>query len=278
LSVRYEPEKIIGFWSFDCFLPDHNILIECQGDYWHQLPQAVIKDKQKSTYIKNFPQYTLKYIWEHEFYCKQRILDLLSYWTGKTPNAIDFEWSQIKLVPIDRLQSELFLGKYHYAGRVNKSGVRYAAMFGDDIIAVCVFDSPTRKESATRLGLTNGQLVELIRFCIHPSYHKKNFASWFLTRCIRRLKLDKLSVTTVIAFADDSHNHSGTIYKASNWQHDGDTKPSYWYVSDEGYVMHKKTLWDHAHKIQLGEGEFASKYGYTKIYGGPKHRFVLQLR
>ena len=278
LNIRYEVEKTIGYWTYDCFLPDYGILVECQGDYWHQRPQAIIKDKQKATYLKNFPQYTLKYIWEHEFSCKQRILDLLAYWTGKTPNNIQFELSQLKLVAIDRLESELFLGKYHYAGRVNKSGIRYAAMLGNDIVAVCVFDSPTRNESATRLGLSKGKLIELTRFCIHPSYHKKNFASWFLARCVKLLQSDRPLITTIIAFADSSYNHSGAIYKASNWKYDGDTKPSYWYVSDEGYVMHKKTLWDHACKMGLGETEYAEKYGYTKIYGGPKHRFILQIR
>jgi hypothetical protein len=274
LNIAYEPEKLIGFWSYDCFLPDHNIIIECQGDYWHQRPQAIIKDQQKATYLKNFPQYTLKYLWEHEFLCKQRILDLLAYWTGKTLDIVQFELHELKLVSIDRLESELFLGKYHYAGRINKSGIRYAAMLGDDVIAVCVFDSPTRNESSTRLGLPKGKLIELTRFCIHPSYHKKNFASWFLARCVKMLRSDKPLVTTIIAFSDSSYNHTGTIYKASNWRYDGNTKPSYWYVSDAGYVMHKKTLWDHACKMGLGEAEYAAKYGYIKIYGGPKHRFI----
>ena len=274
IDVRYEPEKTIGFWTYDAFLPDHNLVIECQGDYWHQRPEAIIKDKQKASYLANLPQYILKYIWEHEFKCKDRILDLLRYWTGTTQSQLDFDFDRLVIEPIDRLESELFLGKYHYAGRVNKSGIGYAAKLGETVIAVCVFDYPTRSESTTRLVLKSKQLIELVRFCIHPSYQKKNLASWFISKCLRSLKAKKPELKCVISFADSTFGHSGTIYRASNWICDGETKPSYWYADADGYVMHKKTLWDHATKMQLSETEYAEKYGYTKILGKPKHRFL----
>ena len=56
----------IGPYSFDCVIPYGNktLLIECQGDYWHNTEPHIINDKQKSSYIaNNFP--------DHEFVCKK---------------------------------------------------------------------------------------------------------------------------------------------------------------------------------------------------------------
>jgi hypothetical protein len=54
-------------------------------------------------------------------------------------------------------------------------------------------------------------------------------------------------------------------------------KPSYWYVDKDNYVMHKKTLWDHAMSLKLPEKVFAEKYGYTRIDGKEKLRFIYHL-
>lgn len=34
----------------DFVLPEHSIIIECDGDYWHTLPEVVRRDKRKNTY------------------------------------------------------------------------------------------------------------------------------------------------------------------------------------------------------------------------------------
>ena len=62
----------IGPYSFDCVIPKEmgpDILIECQGDYWHNLPENKTRDARKAAYVfKNYKDsYALEYIWEHEF-------------------------------------------------------------------------------------------------------------------------------------------------------------------------------------------------------------------
>src|SRR5690606_13253733 len=34
LNIKFERQKILGPYSFDLFVPSHNLLIECQGEYW----------------------------------------------------------------------------------------------------------------------------------------------------------------------------------------------------------------------------------------------------
>lgn len=36
LEVQYEAQKRIGRYSVDFYLPERNLVIECDGEYWHQ--------------------------------------------------------------------------------------------------------------------------------------------------------------------------------------------------------------------------------------------------
>jgi very-short-patch-repair endonuclease len=277
MGIKYERQHKIGYYLFDCFLPDHKILIECNGDYWHSLPKAVRNDKSKSTYISTyFPEYKLYSIWEHEFKCVDKIRNLISYWTGNKTDVFDFDFKNVKIEESTNDEYKLFLSKYHYLGTAGNNLIRIIARFDNKIVGVCIFGQISRKESADRLGLKPKELLELTRFCIHPQYQKKNFASWFIGKSIKYVK-DLNKYKCLISFADETHNHSGVIYKASNWILDGKTNPDYWYQDGDGYVMHKKTLYNHAISIKMKESEFAEKYGYIKIWGKEKYRYLYWL-
>ena len=112
---------------------------------------------------------------------------------------------------------------------------------------------------------------ELSRFCIHPRYQKKNFGSWMISRCLKLLP-DK--IRTVVSYCDTTFNHDGALYKACNFVLDGSVRPDYWYVNDNKWVMHKKTLYQHAVKMSMTEIDYAKKYGYWRVYGTEKLRFI----
>jgi very-short-patch-repair endonuclease len=277
LKIKYEFQKSIGFFIFDFLLPDYNILIECNGDYWHSLPKAINNDKAKSSYItNNFSEYKLHYIWEHEFKCKDKVVELIKYWTGTKFDMIDFDFKDLIIKITELKDARLFVDKYHYSGTIGNSTYRYGCYLNNELIALCSFGNITRNESAIRLNMKLNELLELTRFCIHPKYQKKNLASWLISRCIDEIKkLNKYKC--LISFADTTFNHNGTIYKASNWINDGVVSPSYWYIDKDGYVMHKKTLWDNAKKMSMTENEYSCKYCYKKISGKEKIRYVYYL-
>lgn len=279
LKIRYQKQYRVGFYLFDCFLSDYNILIECNGDYWHSLPKGIRNDKSKSTYInKYFPNYKLYSIWEHEFKCMDKIKNLICYWIGYNDVNIDFEFKDIIIkYDVDIDVCKLFLSKYHYLNTVGNNSIRIGAYINDNLIGLCIYGALTRKESADKQGYNSKEMLELTRFCIHPNYHKKNFASWLISRTINYVK--KLNrYKCLISFADSTFNHTGCIYKSSNWILDGVLNPDYWYVDNEGYVMHKRTLYSHAVSLKLKEAEFVSKYNYIKVYGKEKYRYIYRLR
>jgi len=267
-----DSETIVGPWSFDCVIPRKDkttLLIECQGDYWHGRPKTAIKDKAKATYInKYFPKYEIKYLWEHEFNNKNRIIEVLKRWTFKSLGITEFNFIDINIKKCDAKEYKLLLSKYHYLASAERHGITYGAYFNSELIAVCSFSPLVRQNIGD-----NETTRELSRFCISPKYQKKNFGSWFISRCVK--KLDK-KYSKIISYCDTTYNHDGALYKACNFILDKKVKPDYWYVNNDGWVMHKKTLYNHAVKMKMKERDYATEYGYHKVWGKEKLRFVFE--
>lgn len=52
-GIVYEIQKEInGKFIVDAFIPDHNIVIEVDGSYWHNLDRIKKKDKAENAYLK----------------------------------------------------------------------------------------------------------------------------------------------------------------------------------------------------------------------------------
>lgn len=274
LGVDYYEEgdrTAIGYYAFDCVIPrqrsmQRNLLIECQGDYWHTLAATVPRDKAKFTYIERyFPEHEIMYLWEHEFYTDGRILDRLKLKLGLEISTVDFEFADIQLVnDVPTKDVRAFLDAYHYIGR-GRGGQTLGAYYEGQLVALGVFSSPLRQNMEL-----HGSFRELSRFCIHPSYHKKNFASWLLARFITLVDAPR-----IVAYADTTVGHTGAMYKAANFVLAHEVPSDYWYVDIAGYVMHKRTLYGRASKMKLTEAQFAEEFGYIKKYGGKKLCYVL---
>lgn len=269
LGVVYEKESektVIGPWAFDCLVPGSNgrknLLIEAQGNYWHSLPKGARNDRSKFTYISRyFPDHEIMYVWEHEFKTEGRVLDRLKQKLGIQLSSIDFEFSDVIYKKIDYRACSTFLSYYHYLSK-NCGGQCFGAFLGDDLIAVAVFSKGIRQNSTTS-SITD--CTEFSRFCIHPAYHKRNFAGWIASKFI-----GLNGSSSVIAYADTTVGHSGTMYKAIGFIEHHRTESDYWYVDASGWVMHKKTLYNHACRIKMTESEFMKKFEYQKRWGGPK--------
>lgn len=277
LKIEYKKEHPIGPWTFDCYIPSQRLLIECQGDYWHSQPKAIRNDKAKSTYISEyFSDHKILYLFEHDFATKDYVLDRLKYELHLTqPEILMINFKKIEMKVVEATVINEFMYKYHYLGPRNHA-TNFAFYYEDKLIACCSYSGVNRKETAIRLGYSPNDIRELCRFCIHPNYHTPNLASNCLAKTIKWIKKNK-TWKCLVSFADPAMSHSGTIYRASNWKLDGETFPSYFYINNENFVMHKKTLWNQAIKNKMTEKAYALKFGYTKIETPPKLRFTYSL-
>ena len=270
-----DPECVIGPWNFDCVVPRNDnttLLIECQGDFIHSLPGKKQRDTAKATFIARYHHdYELKYIWEHEFCNHNYVVETLKYWLGISKSElVDFKYPDIKIKRSKANEYIPLLKKYHYLFNAGRGGIAYGAYYHGKLIAICVF-SPLGRQNIQIKNYGPDEVRELSRFCIYPRYQKKNFGSWFISRCI---KLLPAKYRAIISYCDTTFNHDGSIYKASNFELDQEVKPDYWYTSPDGWIMHKKTLYNKAINLSMKEREYAERFGYLKVWGRCKLRFI----
>lgn len=280
LNIKYISEYKIGYYRFDCFLPDFNILIECNGEYWHNTKKHQQNDKAKATFISRYHKdKIIKTLWEKDFLNPSLIIKCLLSWTNQKINIKPIKLKKLIIEPIDNKTATEFIQKYHYTYSLGhgRSQIRYGALLDNELVAVCCFASITRKETAIRLNIDHTKIKELNRLCANPFYYNKNLLSYFLSKCEKLLKRSKPDIDILVTFADTTFGHTGSVYKASNWIYDGKSSKSYWYLDKNGYSYHKKTIYNHAKKLKIKESQYAYKNCLKRIWGKEKNRFIKYL-
>lgn len=82
-GIEYEEQFILGNkFALDFYLPEYNVAIECDGDYWHNIPEVKKRDKSKNAYVKKCGINLFRF-WEHEInddvsVCVDRIFKTIS--------------------------------------------------------------------------------------------------------------------------------------------------------------------------------------------------------
>ena len=271
-SVEFIPKYVIGPYEFDFFIPSLNLLIECQGDYFHDFKtngySGLPKDRAKSSYIENNTSFKLIWIYEHEIHLG-RINKILDFHIHKIVEPdVSLDLKDLNFREISSKEAHVFLSSYHYLGNIGGVSKCYGAFLGELLISVAVFGGVTRNQSIKRLNdklQTNfgpKDIRELRRFCIRPNVKARNVASYSLKRFIGLLG----NARAILSFADSTVNDIGTIYKASNWKELGTTGVSYHYLDPStNKVIHKKTVWDQAKSNHMKENDFFVSAGLIKI-------------
>lgn len=83
LNVDYEQQFKIGRYLCDFTLPEHKLVIECDGIYWHSSAKQQATDKRKNEYLMDQGYTVLRLsgdtIRESPTQCKEAILNLLKF-------------------------------------------------------------------------------------------------------------------------------------------------------------------------------------------------------
>ncbi len=143
------------------------------------------------------------------------------------------------ICPTEEQDYQSLMEAYHYLGSLPKIGetLWYVALWQDEWVALVTFSAAAWKCAARdrwigwnfrhqydRLKL----VVNNSRFCILPNWHVPNLGSRVLALCERRLLCDWQQrfghpVLLLETFVDPER-FRGTVYKAANWIHVGDSK------------------------------------------------------
>ena len=66
-KIKYIPQKQLcnGHFVVDFYLPKYQLVIECNGDYWHSRPERKKRDQELEEYVLSKGKDIL-WLWEHE--------------------------------------------------------------------------------------------------------------------------------------------------------------------------------------------------------------------
>jgi len=118
--------------------------------------------------------------------------------------------------------------KHHYSHSVRGLHCSYAfGLFDEDmfglpkLIGGMIYGVPSSRmgQKSTRYGNQSGKVLELNRLCCIDDT-LKNTESYFIGKTLRWLG-NHTDYQVVVSYADPEYNHSGVIYKASNFIHYG---------------------------------------------------------
>lgn len=162
------------------------------------------------------------------------------------------------------------VSKYHYArGGSNTATFRHGLFDAAGVLCGCAWWIPPTKSAA--IANWDGdwkKVLALSRLVIVPGV-PTNGASFLIGRSVRLIRQSK-KYECLLTYADDWRGHEGTIYKATNWEYLGKTKPERTYTKDGRMLARKAGPKTRTHAEMLGLG--------AKLEGSfAKHRFRLIL-
>lgn len=163
------------------------------------------------------------------------------------------------------------LDNFHYLSKISKgfkSGYNFILCKNDAVVGVCIFTGfPVPELVKGCFGLDRSDqygFFELSRLCLDPESQKieHNLASWFVSKCIKKLK-KMADVRAILSYADNDH-HKGTVYRACNFKYYGLSaeKKDFWILQgDGGHKKHSRG------KVKGLKGEWRAR--------SQKHRFLM---
>jgi len=178
---------------------------------------------------------------------------------------------------IDYYKAKDFTVKWHYSKTMPKN-TKYCFAWGD--YAVAVFGIPPNRNiykflsRKTQENITRDNLLELTRLCRVEPKRENLYLSQFLSHCFKNLKQKEIKY--IISYSDLYYNHTGGVYKATNFIFLGKTKKQLHFINKKGNLLSKKALSNYAKYNNITFAE--AKRNFKSIYTEEKNRWFYKIR
>jgi hypothetical protein len=126
-----------------------------------------------------------------------------------------------RVLPCTRKEIQPFIEQWHYSGSINGciSDYCFALYDNETLIGGMFYGRMAMAGQYKRFSDNQEEVTELRRLCCIDDT-PKNTESYFIGSTLRWLKKNT-KIKTVVSYADAEYNHSGVIYKASNFKLEG---------------------------------------------------------
>jgi len=269
LGIKFErnTRKIIAPLELDFYLPDHNVAIEINGNYWHS---EIAGKKDKNYHFNKWMA------------CREKDISLYSYFEDELIDNIEVIKSKLRYLVsqntcvigarkcsisnVTYKDESDFLNKHHIQGSTKARNKTIGAYYNNKLVAV--FSWQLRKE-----------YLEITRFACDTEASYPGLFSKMMKHMITELAY----TGKVVSFSNNGHSNGG-VYNASGFTLDKILGPAYWYTFDylvrenrQRYMKSKiatKFSYDMSNKT---EWQAMQELGYDRIWDSGKVKWVKEI-
>ncbi len=270
--------KVGRYYVVDCIIPQQQemtkpLIVEVQGEYWHEIEAVKTRDRQKKTYVRRHTNYDLLELKELNFASYTSVLECFKSFGIKLRQK-ECSVGDLTIRKIDESEAQMFYSVFHYTSTVRKGAITFGAFHGEDMVAAISYTYPIRQQISKNLGKRQNEVLEISRLARATDVACHNLASYLIGQTRKMLPS---AVSVIISYSDSTYGHDGTVYKAAGFTRDRVVAPDYHYEYD-GARYHKKTIWDRAKRMKMSEREYAAKHDLMPVATGEKHRWIYTIR
>lgn len=262
LNIDVLPNKKINGISYDLIIPTHNLIIECNGIYWHS---EFNSNRGKYYHLEKTINaethgYQLIHIFENEWVYKQPIVkSILLHKLQKTNKIVYARNTTIK--QLSNQYSKKFLEENHIQGGNVQNNLSYGLFYNEELLALLTL-CKSRFDS-------NKQTHEITRFCIKRDYHIPGAFDKLFKHVIKNHN----EIQQIVTFADRRWSNGNTYKKIFTFI--GNTEPSYYYFKTNNCLKLFNRMQFQKHKLptilekydaSLTEWENMINNGYDRIW------------
>lgn len=271
LNISYikNSRSIIPPMELDIFLPNHNIAIECNGEYFHssrtkEKNYHIIKHKECSKVGVRLINLFGRDIIEKE----KKVFNLLKTLTKN--NKIKIGARKCFVVEISSNIAKSFFEKYHFNGFCHAKKY-YGLIYKNRIVSVISIGKAR--------FLKNSNDLELIRFSTIKNINVIGGFSKFIS-FLRKVYPDK----TLHTYAD-LNLYTGDVYEKTGFIFNRITEPDFYYCKDGNIFISRYQAQKHKLKKLLGdkfdknlsEEENMKNSGFYRVYGCGNKYYSIKL-
>ena len=208
-------------FELDLYIPERNIAIECNGDYFHS--ESYNKDcKYHQRKFKLAEDKGIHLIQIFESFWKSNKEKIKTYLKDILSPTYKIYARTCVLKPIDKKEANAFYGMYHLQGGSQFCHINYALYYNEDLIAVMSFSKSGLHEQK------NDNFFELVRYAVKSGVRLIGGASKLLT-CFEK----NHNPVYLLSYSDNDF-FTGNMYLKLGFVLEKYTKPRYhWYMRDQ---------------------------------------------
>lgn len=246
-NIVQSDRDILDGKEIDIFLPDYNVGIEFNGDYWHSELKRGKRYHYDKSMLANSKGVFLYHIFSHEWADEEkriRILNHLDNILHLNENKIYARKCMIR--EVDVAEKNNFLNENHIQGKDN-STIKLGLYYNNELVSLMTFCYPRFSKKYN---------WELSRFCSKHNYNVIGGASKLFKYFVDNYMKDG----EVIVSYSDIAKTTGKIYNTLNFEFVNDADPNYiWWKSDDDYKTRYQCQ-------MVNERIIMESNGYIKIY------------